>query len=281
MDATPTAAGALSAAGEAAGAAAGRIVLLGSGNVATHLGAALAGRVVQVWSRTEAHARRLAQQVGAGCTATADIDALAPDADLYIMAVSDDAIAPLAQRARGRRGVWVHTSGTTAAAALDGVGDAHGVLYPLMTFTREARLDMARVPVFVEATTAAARAMLRATAHGFTPSVYEADSQRRRRLHIAAVYACNFANYMWLKASEMLVAEGLTLDLFAPMIEAALDKALTIGPEAGQTGPARRGDSAVVAAHQAMLPEGDDRKLYAMLSQAIFSHFNPTTPPQQ
>lgn len=257
-----------------------RIVLLGAGNVATHLGLALAGRVVQVWSRTAASAQRLASRIGGHCAVAASPADIAEDADLYVVAVSDDAIAPLARQLRGRRGTWVHTSGSVAADALAGVGDAHGVFYPLMTFTREARLDMARVPVFVEASTPEALAQLRAAAALFTTHIYDADSDSRRRLHIAAVFACNFTNYMWLCAERLLAAEGLPIGIFAPLLEATLDKAMTIGPEAGQTGPARRGDRTVVAAHQAML-SGDVRDIYTLLSEAILNHYatRPNTPP--
>lgn len=253
-----------------------RIVVIGAGNVATHLGMALGRRVVQVWSRTVGHAQRLAALIGGQCGVALSLGDIVDDAALYVVAVSDDAIAGVARQMRGRHGLWVHTSGSTPADVLEGVGDAHGVLYPLQTFSREARLDMSRVPIFVEATTSEAVATLRATAALFTTHIHEADSARRRRLHIAAVYACNFANYMWLKADQLLAAEGLGLREFAPMIEATLEKAMTIGPWAGQTGPARRGDRTVVAAHEAMLPESD-RQLYMQLSDAIFNHFNQPT----
>ncbi|WP_295728384.1 DUF2520 domain-containing protein [uncultured Muribaculum sp.] len=249
----------------------GRIVMLGSGNVATHLAKALGPRLVQVWSRNYDNARSLAEATGA--EAIENLDDIATDADLYILSVSDDAIAPLASRLKGRHGVWAHTSGSIAADALDGVGDAHGVFYPLQTFSRNVDVDMSQVPLFVEATTPEATIMLENTAAIFTNHIYRADSERRRKLHIAAVFACNFANYMWLKADSLLAEEGLDIRVFAPLIEATLTKAMTTGPEAGQTGPARRGDRSVIASHEAMLGD-DDREIYSMLSSSILKHFH-------
>jgi predicted short-subunit dehydrogenase-like oxidoreductase (DUF2520 family) len=248
-----------------------RIVLLGSGNVATHLAEAFGSRVVQIWSRNYENARLLAARVGA--EAVEDVDDITDDADIYIISVSDDAIAPLAARLTGRRGVWAHTSGSIPADVLAGVGDAHGVFYPLQTFSREVDVDMSEVPLFVEANSDDAVALLKDAARLFTTHIYDADSQRRRKLHIAAVFACNFANYMWLEADKLLKDEGLDIRVFSPLIDATLTKAMTTGPEAGQTGPARRGDRSVIASHEAML-SGDDREIYALLSSSILKHFN-------
>ena len=248
-----------------------RIVILGSGNVATHLAEALAPRVVQIWSRNPENARALAARTGTA--AALSVDDITPDADLYIISVSDDAIAPLARQFKGRRGIWAHTSGSIPSEALAGTGDTHGVFYPLQTFSRDVDVNMSEVPLFVEASTPEATAMLKNTAALFTGHIYDANSERRRKLHIAAVFACNFANYMWLKADTLLRGEGLDIRVFAPLIEATFTKAMATGPEAGQTGPARRGDRSVIASHEAML-RGDDREIYSLLSSSILKHFD-------
>jgi predicted short-subunit dehydrogenase-like oxidoreductase (DUF2520 family) len=248
-----------------------RIVLLGSGNVATHLAEAFGAHVVQIWSRNYENAQRLAEHVGAN--AVENLDDVATDADVYIISVSDDAIAPLAARLKGRRGVWAHTSGSIPANVLDGVGDAHGVFYPLQTFSRDVDVDMSEVPLFIEASTPEATSLLKEVARMFTTHIYDADSQRRRKLHIAAVFACNFSNYMWMMADKLLNEEGLDIRVFAPLIEATFAKAMTTGPEAGQTGPARRGDCSVIASHEAMLST-EDREIYSLLSSSILKHFN-------
>ena len=133
-----------------------RIVMIGSGNVATHLAAAFAGvaDVVQVYSPTAEHAAALAAKTGA--EAVADIGSIAADADYYIVAVRDEAMPALAAGLRGRGfdcGIWAHTTGSMPLDALDGIGEACGVFYPMQTFTRDVAVDMGRVPVFVEAST--------------------------------------------------------------------------------------------------------------------------------
>lgn len=250
-----------------------RIAILGAGNVATHLALSFGHEVVaQIWARDIVKARALAERVGT--SATSSLDDIIDDADLYIISVSDDAIAQLAARLQGRRGLWTHTSGSIPASVLDGVGTERGVFYPLQTFSADREVDMPRVPIFLEASSPEAMDTLRRAAHLLTPRVYEADSERRRRLHIAAVFACNFTNYMWVAADRLLGDDGLDLSVLAPLIEATAAKAVAGNPEAGQTGPARRGDRGVIASHEAMLADRPElREIYTLISQSILNHY--------
>ncbi len=251
-----------------------RIVILGAGNVATHLALSLSKKadIIQIYNHRLPAATTLASKVGA--QAVDSLDDLDKSADLYIISIKDDAIAGLASMLRGiYGGVWAHTSGSTPAGVLQGVGDAHGVLYPLQTFSKEAEVDMKEVPFFIEASSDSARKLLESTAGLISDHIYEADSDRRKRLHIAAVFACNFTNYMWSKADGLLKADGLDISVFRSLISATFEKAMAISPETGQTGPARRGDKAIMASHEAML-DGEEAELYIILSESIFNHYN-------
>ena len=164
-----------------------RIVVIGGGNVAASLVPALGDRVVQVYSRTHAHAEELAPGRATDC-----LDSVTADADVYIITLVDDAVAPTAQRlARLNPGaLWVHTSGSVPIEALDPLGPRRGVVYPLQTFSRGRRRDFADIPLFIEGDDPVVGQLARSLSR----RVLEADSARRRRLHVAAVFGCNFVN---------------------------------------------------------------------------------------
>lgn len=254
-----------------------KVVMLGCGNVATHLARALHGagaEVAQIYNHRIENARRLAAETGA--TATDTVDGIIDDADLYIISVVDDAILPLVESLGKRQGVWVHTSGTTPASVLAPVTGRHGVLYPLQTFSRDVEVDMTRVPIFTEAADDASLALIDRTAAAISRSVSHADSEKRKLLHISAVFACNFTNHLWSFAVDILREADEELDVLRPLIEVTLAKALAAGPLAGQTGPARRGDLGTIKSHLDALPEGEARELYRLLSESILKKFHHT-----
>lgn len=248
-------------------------VLIGAGNVATHLGLSLACKIIikQVYSRKLENARHLASILGAD--ATNDTESIDRNADIYIVAISDDSISEFSAKMIGSKGVWMHTSGSVPMSALDGVGDSHGVLYPLQTFSKNVETDFHGIHFLTEATddTTLALIDLLAGATG-CKSVHHVTSEQRQRIHLAAVFACNFANYMWINADELLSETGLHFDAFQPLVQATLDKAVHSGPKAGQTGPARRGDANVINRHIGML-QNDKAEVYKMLSDKILKMF--------
>lgn len=250
-----------------------KVVMIGSGNVATHLAAGLSGQaeVVQVYSRDISHARRLASLSGGCCVATDDAGSLRRDADLYVISVSDDALREVVGMMPHVGGVVAHTSGSVPMDVLSAVSGRYGVLYPLQTFSREADVDLGRVPFFTEAVDADTLRFLDAVAGRISGNVRHAGSASRAVIHIAAVMACNFPNYLWGCAAEILAEAGYGLDVLRPLIETTLDKAMSMPPHDAQTGPARRGDTDVMCYHLDTLPP-EMRGIYRMLSRSIMDH---------
>ncbi len=249
-----------------------RIVIVGSGNVATHLAPALdrENDVVQVVARSIESASRVSA-LTRGARPCADISEIEPDADFYIVSVNDDAVGAVAEAMPRVSGVVAHTSGSVPMGALEGASARVGVFYPLQTFSREATVEVERVPFFIEGNTPACAEELAELARTVSKSVEFADSDRRSVLHLAAVFACNFSNYMWGCADRILADAGLTLEVMRPLLEVTLDKAMTLGPRAAQTGPARRHDYGVMSAQSAKLPQ-DLSKIYDILSQGIIAN---------
>lgn len=249
-----------------------RIAILGSGNVATHLSRALSqtADIVQVYSRDITHARMLADALHCP-NATDSLANLVTDADIYLMAVSDDAIEQIAA-ATPDTGIWAHTSGSIALDVLKKHKSRCGVFYPLQTFSRTTEVDFNRVPIFLEGSDPATAEALHTLARQISPIVNSADSRRRRVLHVAAVFACNFTNFMLTQADDILRAEGLDLSILTPLLEVTLDKVRHIAPAEAQTGPARRADYGVIEAHKHML-SGDAADIYDSLSKKIIKRY--------
>lgn len=256
-------------------------VMIGAGNVASSMAPALerSGRVrfTAVYSRSLERAGELAGNLAAAVP-VADMDSIPVDADLYLVAVKDDAIGSIVSMApRVRPGaVWAHTSGSVDAAVFAPVTSSYGVFYPLQTFSRGVSVDWRQIPVFVEGTDVRTLGMLRSLAGALSDRVYEADGAKRGKLHAAAVFACNFVNHLWAVADDILHREaGVDLSVLRPLIEETVRKSALVPPAQAQTGPAVRGDTGVMRLHMQMLSDRESA-LYKMLSQSIMDYYNIT-----
>lgn len=256
------------------------IVLIGAGNVATHLGRALAEaghHVVQVYSRTSASAQALADVLQCGWTA--DLDQVTSTASLYILSVRDEALpsvaaglyASLQRRATpgltrtGAGALFVHTAGCVPLDVLPML--RRGVFYPMQTFSRQRPVAFEGLPVFVESLSDQGMLFRLAESLGARPSAM--DSQQRKYLHLAAVFTCNFTNHLYDLCAQLLVAHDIPFDLMLPLIDETAAKVHAMAPRQAQTGPAVRADEAVMRAHMNLLPEGLMRQIYSLMSQSI------------
>ena len=249
------------------------ICVFGAGNVATHLVRALSrvGHVAQVVSRHEDTARRVAAEAP-GCLPVWRPDDVMGDADLYLLAVSDDQVVHIAASTPDFPGIWAHTSGSVPADVFKGRKSRYGVFYPLQTFTRDLDVDVSEVPFFIEGSDEATTAQLFELASSLSRRVELADSHRRALLHVAAVFACNFANLMWHEADELLHQGGLDVTYLMPLLKMTLSKLEKITPRDAMTGPARRGDREVIAKHLDTL-SGRTKDIYKLLSDSIIEMY--------
>lgn len=246
-----------------------KVVLIGAGNVATNLARSLhkAGiDVAQVYSHTMLHANELAGMVDAD--ATDNLAEIIADADIYIISVKDDAIYDVARAVPDNGALWLHTSGSIPMEVFDGSHNRHGVLYPMQSFSKQVATDFIEVPLFIEGNSEEATKQIETLARRLSHNVLHASSEQRRQLHIAAVFACNFANHLWTIASDVLQRAGLPFDVMLPLISTTIDKLRQLTPAESQTGPAMRHDHHVMQSHEAML-DNDTRAIYHILSANI------------
>lgn len=231
-----------------------KVVILGSGNVGTHLQAALKDadhEILQVWHRDE--------KIVAG-------------ADVYIICVKDDAIPSVAEQVR-HSGVLegdrqhipavVHTAGSVP------MGNLSGVLYPMQSFTKNRKVNFREIPIFIEASDEHSKKVVKALASSISDIVKEADSNMRKKLHLAAVFASNLSNHCYRLAERLVEREGLDFKLFGPLIMETAAKACTMSPKDAQTGPMRRGDATVIKNQMAMIDDHLTREIYRLFSKSI------------
>lgn len=248
-----------------------RITIIGSGNVATHLAAAFrnAGhRIVQVFSRDAQNAALLAYHVKAEpVNDLAQIDA---ETDLFVIAIKDDAIGPVAEQLAKFDKLMVHTSGATHMFALEAYSEQVGVFYPLQTISKTREINFSEVPLCIEAATEDVAKQLTQLAQTISNHVYRVDSAQRKILHLAAVFACNFPNFLYNVAQQLLAQHQLDFNLIRPLILETAQKAQTSLPASVQTGPAIRRDETTMENHLRLLEnQADLQTLYRLLSQAI------------
>jgi len=253
-----------------------RIILIGSGRVATQLGIQLHRQgksIIQVYSRNLQHAESLAAMIGA--VPIADFSKISREADLYIMAVSDNAISEVSKFLRLENKTVVHTSGSTPMSVIGAISSNHGVFYPLQTFTKQKPVDFSKIPFCIEASTEATQSALFALAGEFSQNVRYITSQQRLMLHVAAVFVSNFTNYMYLMGEELLQSAGIPFDILKPLIAESALKINHLMPHEAQTGPALRNDEETIKKHLDILQQFPDKEIiYKMLSENINQHFN-------
>ncbi len=247
--------------------------MLGAGNVATHLAMELNDKgfnISQIYSRTEESAKKLAQKVDAGfCTNT---HAIIQSADLYLISLSDDAVERVLSGFDAGDAIIAHTSGTLPLEILAKSSRHYGVIYPVQTFSMNKELDFEDVPICVEANEPATLEALVWLASCMSQDVRRISTETRRMIHLAAVFACNFQNYLFVAAADILEHNQTSFDILLPLIRESVEKAALLNPWQAQTGPAMRQDNQVIEKHLILLEKFPEYKeIYRLISNAISS----------
>ena len=248
------------------------LVFVGAGRVATHLAKALSKgghRILAVYSRTMTSAVMLADAVGA--KATDSIAELPLEADAYILSVKDSVLQEVISRLRQGREeqVFLHTAGSMSMTIF-GAHQHCGVLYPMQTFSKEKSVDFSRVHIFIEGSDEMSVNVARQIAGTLTCHVCELSSDERRYLHLAAVFACNFANHCYALSAKVLEAHGMSFESMLPLIEETAQKVETMHPRDAQTGPAVRRDVNVMEKQRNLLADNQQmQQIYELMSKSI------------
>jgi predicted short-subunit dehydrogenase-like oxidoreductase (DUF2520 family) len=254
------------------------VTFIGSGNLAWHLAPALDNidyPVREVYSQNSKHASALAERLYQA-EVKKTLDFSASHSRIFIVCVSDDAIQEIAQEiVLPENAILAHTSGSQPLSVLGYAATQNlGVVYPLQTFTKGKKVDFKEIPIFIEAENKETDFVLSSMAKAISKKVLRISSDDRKALHVSAVFASNFTNHMLTLAQQILEEHDLDLEVLNPLIVETINKALAIGPEDAQTGPAFRGDMKTMDKHLAFLKSDKSIvEIYRLISQHIIDKY--------
>ncbi|WP_396150166.1 Rossmann-like and DUF2520 domain-containing protein [Flavobacterium sp.] len=243
------------------------IVLIGSGNVAQHLITAFLQsneiELVQVFSRQKGSVSHLLSSD----KIVSEYDEIKV-ADIYIIAVSDNAIADVSAKLAFENRLVVHTSGSMPMEILNNK-NRRGVFYPLQTFTKNKAVNFKEIPICLEAEKENDFKIIKIVAETISTVVQSISSEQRKALHVAAVFVCNFVNHLYKIGNAICEENQLSFDLLKPLIQETAQKIIQLTPENAQTGPAKRNDTATINSHLNFLTYENQKAIYKLITKSI------------
>lgn len=251
-----------------------KVSLIGAGNLATHLGKALAdagNMIEQVYSRTMQSAARLASLLG--CEAHDDINKIKMNSDLYVLSVSDDVLPELVPLVCNDRcdSIFIHTAGSIPIDVFHGYANRYGVIYPMQTFSKDKPLYFREIPCFIEASDDDTLRVLQTLCREISDKVIPLSSEDRKYLHLAAVFASNFVNHCYNVAAHITRQHNIPFEYMYPLIDEVALKVHGMSPYDAQTGPAVRNDRNVIDKHLALLSDKPEfMAIYDIMSKGIY-----------
>ena len=243
-----------------------KIVIIGSGNVAYHLAKAFTQNnieVSQIFGRNEVELNKISEELNIPYS-TKDLD----DADLYLISVSDSAVEQVSDLIKTEKALVAHTSGSLPIETLKG-NYRKASFYPLQTFSKTKNLDYSKIPFFIEAENQIDEKSLFELASLISDNVETSDYEKRKYIHLTAVFACNFVNHLFARAKEISDSQDLDFNYFIPLIDETVEKIHHLEPRTAQTGPAVRGDERVLKLHEVLITNEEHRKIYNTMNESI------------
>ncbi len=248
-----------------------RVVILGAGNVAKHLYNAFLNqkqvKVIQCYNRKNLQLHPGQKKE----TIIKDIHLL-KDADIYVLAVSDDAIEKVSGMLPFKNKLVIHTSGSAPMQIINGANKS-GVFYPLQTFSKDKIVDFATIPICIEAENKTDLDILRKLAASLSNKVYTISSEQRSVLHVSAVFVNNFTNYLFSIGSDICNEHKVPFEILHPLIQETAQKVMEMDPNKAQTGPAMRKDVNTIERHLKILTNTTQQNIYTTLTKAIQSKY--------
>lgn len=241
------------------------IIIIGSGNVAYHLAKAFVQKkipVKQIFGRNESALQNIHKDLNIPYS-TEKLQS----ADVYLICVSDSSIPEVSEIIHNSEALVAHTSGSMPLEILKG-NYRKACFYPLQTFSKNKELVYHDIPFFIEAEHQKDEEFLEHLATIISPHVMKADYEKRKYIHLTAVFACNFANHLFARAKEISDRQNIPFQYFLPLIDETCSKIHHLEPKEAQTGPAVRNDRRILSLHQELL-EGEALKIYNTLNHSI------------
>ena len=243
-----------------------KIVIIGSGNVAYHLAKAFTQNnieVSQIFGRNEVELNKISEELNIPYS-TKEL----ADADLYLISVSDSAVEQVSDLIRTEKALVAHTSGSLPIETLKG-NYRKASFYPLQTFSKTKNLEYSKIPFFIEAENQIDEKSLFELASIISENVETSDYEKRKYIHLTAVFACNFVNHLFARAKEISDSQDLDFNYFIPLIDETVEKIHHLEPKSAQTGPAVRGDERILKLHEELITNDEHLKIYNTMNESI------------
>lgn len=242
------------------------IVLFGTGNVGFHLFRAFSKsenfKIIQVYNHNAGSLEGFKDKI----PTTTHFSEIFP-ADIYLIAVKDDAIGEIVSKLGNPDALILHTSGAVPLAVFKDI-EHTGVFYPLQTFSKNKSVDFKNIPICIEAKNESDLELLEQLAGSISDKVYHISSDQRKSLHVAAVFVSNFVNYLYTEGEAICRENGIPFEILHPLIQETASKIASMSPKEAQTGPAMRNDKEVINSHLPLL-NSEQQKIYQILTSSI------------
>lgn len=248
-----------------------KIVIIGSGNVAFHLAKAFTQNnieVSQIFGRNEVELNKISEELNIPYS-TKEL----ADADLYLISVSDSAVEQVSDLIKTEKALVAHTSGSLPLEILKG-NYRKASFYPLQTFSKTKNLEYSKIPFFIEAENQIDEKSLFELASLISDHVETSDYEKRKYIHLTAVFACNFVNHLFARAKEISDSQDLPFQYFIPLIDETVEKIHHLEPKLAQTGPAVRGDERILKLHEELIKDEQHLKVYQLMNESIKKMYN-------
>lgn len=242
------------------------IVIIGSGNVAYHMAKAFSLKripLIQIFGRNEKELNKISEELNIPYS-TENLE----DADLYIICVSDNSVEEVSKLITRTDCLVAHTSGSLPKEILTG-DYRKSSFYPLQTFSKSKELEYEKIPFFIETENDEDQKTLFALASKVSKNVMESNHEKRKYIHLTAVFACNFVNHLFSRAKEISDSQEIPFDYFLPLIDETVQKIYEIEPKMAQTGPAVRNDLRVLELHEQLIKNKESLEIYKTMNHSI------------
>ncbi len=252
-----------------------KVVLIGSGNVAWHIGKAMIDNGIEILQLySPHHAGELAKEWNVPFTHKLSL--LNDKADIYLFAIKDDGYEDIAHQFPFQNKCMIHTSGSVDLDVFQSVTSFRGVLYPFQTFTKGMTLSFKEVPLCMEASDKKTAKLIEKLAPILSNRCYKINTLQRKQLHLAGVFACNFTNAMYCIAKKILEEYDMDFSLLIPLINETTRKVNVLSPEKAQTGPAVRSDTKIMNKHIELISDKNSKQIYSLISKIIQEKYSVT-----
>jgi len=243
-----------------------KTVIIGSGNVAHHLAKAFTQnniKINQIFGRNEIELKKISEEFNIPFS-TEKLE----DADFYLISVSDSSVEQVSDLIKKEDALVAHTSGSLPKEILKG-NYRKASFYPLQTFSKTKNLNYSKIPFFIESDNQIDEKSLMELASIISDNVEVSTYEKRKYIHLTAVFACNFVNHLFARAKEISDSQDLDFNYFLPLINETVEKIYHLDPKSAQTGPAVRGDERILKLHEELISDEEHLKIYRMMNESI------------